>query len=402
MPGTFAYDAGTNTITVTGGTSGSPADFASMYAADQAGGWGVVTNPIPNVFQIACKINFGDGSTSTYFGDSQKVLVIPNGVATGNWNIIWQVKGNTTLRLGTLIDGTKKTTKNGCSIIFLEATYNSCFLILAYSLGATVQFYSLNFLSSTNRQYIQIQPCAVGSRIWNCLLSNLISLYNISSNNDIKNVTIQAANYGLLNVSCDCSNIFMTDCLYGIYLGGSGIFNFADLTIINLLSKLLYFSSYTGTAYIINSSVGTINSNQGGTNTGTVYFQKTFNLHVTDKDGNDISGSTVILQDKNGNEVFNTITDANGEIAFNGDDGSDTPNTVTIVELYFENNVATTDDRGPFVLGITKDGYQYYRNVIVIDRKMDLEVALLGAVAAGGVSPTNLGLVPLGIKQAAV
>lgn len=37
MPGTFAYTVATNIVVVTGGTSGSPADFASFVAADRAG-----------------------------------------------------------------------------------------------------------------------------------------------------------------------------------------------------------------------------------------------------------------------------------------------------------------------------------------------------------------------------
>jgi len=37
MPGTFTYTATTNKVVVTGGTSGSPADFASFKAADDAG-----------------------------------------------------------------------------------------------------------------------------------------------------------------------------------------------------------------------------------------------------------------------------------------------------------------------------------------------------------------------------
>lgn len=37
MPGTFAYTKSTNTVVVTGGTSGSPADFASFVTADRAG-----------------------------------------------------------------------------------------------------------------------------------------------------------------------------------------------------------------------------------------------------------------------------------------------------------------------------------------------------------------------------
>ena len=57
-------------------------------------------------------------------------------------------------------------------------------------------------------------------------------------------------------------------------------------------------------------------------------------------------------------------------------------------------------DKNPHTLTITKTGYQDYQEIMTINRKMDLEVALLAP--AGGVSPTSLGLVPLGVKQVGI
>jgi hypothetical protein len=57
-------------------------------------------------------------------------------------------------------------------------------------------------------------------------------------------------------------------------------------------------------------------------------------------------------------------------------------------------------DKNPHTLTITKAGYQDYQESVTINRKMDLEVAL--SAPAGGVSPTSLGLVPLGVKQVAI
>jgi hypothetical protein len=48
MAGTYTYSAGV--LTVTDGTSGSPANMTDMLAADVAGGWGVVINPYPGIF----------------------------------------------------------------------------------------------------------------------------------------------------------------------------------------------------------------------------------------------------------------------------------------------------------------------------------------------------------------
>jgi hypothetical protein len=56
--------------------------------------------------------------------------------------------------------------------------------------------------------------------------------------------------------------------------------------------------------------------------------------------------------------------------------------------------------RTPHTLTITADGYQDYQEVITIDRAMDLEVAMLAAVAAGGgVSPVQPSLLPLGVME---
>jgi hypothetical protein len=54
----------------------------------------------------------------------------------------------------------------------------------------------------------------------------------------------------------------------------------------------------------------------------------------------------------------------------------------------------------PHSLSISKAGYQTYQETVTIDRKMDLEVALLAPKS--GVSPINPGLVPLGVKQVAI
>lgn len=51
----------------------------------------------------------------------------------------------------------------------------------------------------------------------------------------------------------------------------------------------------------------------------------------------------------------------------------------------------------PHTLTITKDGYQDYQDTITVNRKMDMEVALSYVRN----SPTNPGLVPLGVKQVA-
>ena len=73
-------------------------------------------------------------------------------------------------------------------------------------------------------------------------------------------------------------------------------------------------------------------------------------------------------------------------------------NALTHTRYYYSGG-AQSSYKGPWTLTITKAGYQDYQDVITLDRKMDLGVALL--TLKGG-SPTNIGLVPLGIKQVAI
>ena len=91
-------------------------------------------------------------------------------------------------------------------------------------------------------------------------------------------------------------------------------------------------------------------------------------------------------------------TGADGKITFTGQDSSPITNAFTHTRYYYSGG-ALSSYKGPWTLTITKAGYQDYQDVITLDRKMDLEVAML---APNGGSPTNIGLVPLGIKQVAL
>ena len=65
----ITYNAGTNVITVTGYTAGTPCTFLDVWNADQAGGWGVITRQCSHQYCLSAQLDIGDGSTVTYFGD---------------------------------------------------------------------------------------------------------------------------------------------------------------------------------------------------------------------------------------------------------------------------------------------------------------------------------------------
>jgi len=108
---------------------------------------------------------------------------------------------------------------------------------------------------------------------------------------------------------------------------------------------------------------------------GTYY---TFDLHLTNTTGVDIEAATILLETSGSVEIFSVLTAATGKIV--------------------QQSVA---EQSGSELTITKAGYNTYAAVIDVDSNLDLEIAL-STGGGGGVSPTQYGLVPLGVKQGVV
>jgi hypothetical protein len=104
------------------------------------------------------------------------------------------------------------------------------------------------------------------------------------------------------------------------------------------------------------------------TNT-TVYRQYTFDLKVTDKDNNNISGATVTLKNKYGDSIFIVSTAADGTIA-----------TQTVTRGYYNKaNGSDLIDESPHTLTITKAGYQTYVKKFTLTAKITWEIKIAKA-----------------------
>jgi hypothetical protein len=478
MAGSFSYNAGSNTVTVTGGTSGSPADFASFVAADRAGtlnvqdarnitgadgspvaatralrpverlvlggpahtlylvitnwngtdaiirivgtdydgnaqqedidisgngtlytvkryatitstqvtalngtgftytltqaGWGVIWDKGNQQYQLDCKWQVGDGSTSTYFDGSSRSLFfsLSNAYVT-----IWTTKANSTTVFGTVVDEANKVTGMRGQILVSWGPYFS------FNDG-TIYLYGYELYCT----YAQFKSC----RIWNCIVTGTAVIQ--SSSADLFNVifansTLRSEN---VNGAVPVASPFLVGAT--LYCG-----NLVYLTVDNpvIVGSVTCNMTWVTSPYycaVIDANAWFSSITWGGTCTGVLKRQYSFNVHVTDKDGNNISGATVTLKDNGGNTVFSVSTGVDGKIA----------KQIVDRGYYDQAHGSVLQDYGPFTLSITQTGYRDYQDIITLDRKMDLEVALLATAAGGGVSPTNLGLVPLGVKQVAV
>jgi hypothetical protein len=492
MPGTFVYAAATNTVTVTGGTSGSPADFASFVAADRAGTgtsllaawspnsntkaltyqvrpvellallisfavasktaeadyifitgtdwlgaaqtesinvsagngtyvsakrfktitnidcsdnaagggtvwangtvavaqpiWGVIWNKGNRQYQLDAYVYIGDGSTSTYFLTKQEQITISAGWIPNGARVI-RANANATFVSGELVNLAVKSTRNGSSFFNAEAS-NYCQMF--DSTGGVLYFYSTNCGSLAENRIYNI------ARVWNCHFNGGCLPRYSNTTPDIYNLTTTTANcmFQADNAMTPTFNKFMgNSSFYILFILSSGglIARNVDASMATASYGFRTAGAVTQDIVLIDSLLctwGVYDTSSG--HTKDILRQQSVNLHLADIAGVNVSGATVTLKDKDGTQIFSIPTGADGKIA---------EQLVTYIKYDHAASWAA-DTRTPHTLTIAKTGYQNYTDVITIDRKMDLEVALLAL--GGGVSPTTLGLVPLGTKQVAI
>ncbi|MHA1663641.1 MAG: hypothetical protein ACTSVR_10360 [Candidatus Thorarchaeota archaeon] len=89
----------------------------------------------------------------------------------------------------------------------------------------------------------------------------------------------------------------------------------------------------------------------------------TFNLKVTDKEGNAIEDAEVIIRDKDGNVVFDDFTDGNGEV------------TTEITYAEFSESKGRIL-KSPHTLIVSKDSYEEYTTIFTANRTITWSIAL--------------------------
>jgi len=104
-------------------------------------------------------------------------------------------------------------------------------------------------------------------------------------------------------------------------------------------------------------------------------FKNSVNIKVLDENNNGIENATVVMTDKNGDEVFSTTTDSNGAITeqfliratmtHTPGSGSGTGDDYT-----------TTVDFNPFTVTVSKSGYKLHEGVHSISDKVDWQIVL--------------------------
>jgi hypothetical protein len=165
--------------------------------------------------------------------------------------------------------------------------------------------------------------------------------------------TIKGVKY--IDSSTSNRTLVNSDTYGGTYTGRPG------LRLINLDAS----ESGTGLRYAITNYVF-----HEATNTSPIsYVAFSLNLNVTDESGNAISGATVVLKDKDDNQIFSTTTDANGAITEQTVDILKAQNDVNNNTKYFYLDTPTVDWTYyyPYTLTVSKSGYETYTDTLLKD-----------------------------------
>jgi hypothetical protein len=141
---------------------------------------------------------------------------------------------------------------------------------------------------------------------------------------------------------------------------------------------------------------------------GSLTFKYSIQIRVSDKLDNVIVGASVVIKNAAGTEVASGVTDANG--IYNAGYLTDRVLRPTMQLVGISSRTPAHEDTliaagdltrvtsNPHTIIITQVGYQDYEDVITINRKMNLEIAL----SRLNILPTSPGLLPLGVMEMVV
>ena len=393
----ITYNAGSNTITVTGGTLGSPITPEDIYQADQAGGpWGVVSKivvgntissqDIECIYIIDANFVLGDaGGTTTWYDSSQQMVIYRGDTQP----IVYQYASNCHWISGEL-GATGRGKKGGIIVGCISTVDYDNWMVLngevkwygAVYVGATsssggggpysthirwdnscdatlkdvkfVGIWRMRVYGTVNLEDIEVIPADYSSFSF-----EFYSAY-ITVNRLRIAATYTTHYFYALNQTITYRDLYMPE-------GTVGISNWAGshktLTLVDPMAAAFFVGHH------------------GGCPSADLLLKYRFNLKVTDRDGSPIVGALVTLTDATGAVTYSGATDGVGEIPEQELShvmyGSDY--LVSGYNVQYTIPPDTPDhqtDYSPYTLQIEKSGYRTYLGEFDIDEPKAMTISL--------------------------
>lgn len=364
---TVAYNAGTDTITVTDGTEGTPITFQDIKDADDGGGWGQTSKQNGNQYFLECNLSIGNASTTTWFASEREQIKIEG---------TFLVTVAATCRIGDWVDSHSI---NGSYWKFNKEYTGTTY----YYLRGTFQVYG-SILDARMQN-------GVTPRIYLRMPSGSNTEYRESQLNNFRGFMVEEAD-------CLVDQVILRNCPFGYYMKkapavpwtapycGGGLVYFAHLTETATLYNVVLFNIGAYAYSLVGANVaghlitvdpdnrdegalGLVSIEDISSEDAEITLKYTFNLKVVNTAETAINGAAVKMWDTHDTLQVDTTTNASG--------------VITQQELPWKNWKGTSETEtayNPYVLEISMAGYETYRGTITMDQPWGLHIVLKDAI----------------------
>lgn len=349
------YSGVTNVITF---DQNSTDLFEDIYNADVAGGWNVFNKCTASGTASSCYCSHAkiliDGLHT--IADTNCSITFIDGIVGAGESLLASNNSSSNVTFGSLDDAVNYYTSDGVVFISNEQSnghrlcdgwisYYSC--VFKCPFGSSAQVY--NIVDGYNCTFQEGSfPYSVRGFLYNCSVSNSAG-YGI----------------GLPRTGSTYSQVRLTNCSNGIYLNQSLTFNdssFYNCTHqfypIELHDTVTFLNPYSDTAW---SFVW------GGGSTGTVTFSYTYDLTVTDYDGNPVIGADVYLIGLTSGTIASLTTSLIGTI---------TQQQIDISDYNLANGNTAINVENPLIIRIEAPGFEYYTGQFTLNQAIVHDIAL--------------------------
>lgn len=371
--GDITYNASDRIITVTGFSESDPCSFWDVWNASNVEGWDVVLKQgLKQYWVNDTEIDIGDGSIETWFADENVQVEFYYPADSWQWAPMW-VYANGHLRLGKVLDVSKRTSSNGVQMIL---TGEVVLTGAPMTLGGMddLEIYSSSLIANLSNSGFGGEVWQGYSgifRVWNTILENFDICPSDYSEADLYNLYIfdnplSSALY------LSWSPMFLQDVRLSstynfIYFCKNGT-TIKNVYGRNSIAESLFcvVADPPNSYYLINPDFDNWTIWWQGSGSASVYRQYEFTLTVTNSSNQPIETANVTLYNNQG-KVGSWLTDSNGEIS---------TQTLTM-GFYNETGGNTIYNYNPYNLTITKTGYQTYTKNFTLTEKTKWEIATL-------------------------
>jgi len=306
----ITYNPDTNTITIVGTKDGQPYTFEDIYQADVNNGWNKFTKLSEGVYKTTAKLQFGDGSTETWFEEKGTTLVIEN-TASKDWDAVVMFKANCKAQFGeyALVNG-EKVVYNGVTFVLSEFNYSDAGISL-YE-GCDVKFYACRLHITKNSKRWRFGNYAkefiggvitcyvtgfVNATIENVLVTGIYGHFSGIRNTVVNNVVF-ISKMGYCVYSGNTSQQY-TNCTFTTTGSLASISNLQQPNIIKFINCKA--NKWSVSWYLAEGSVS-----------GELHRIYAVRFKVTDVNGNPLMSRIVKVYNRNGDLVAELQTDENG------------------------------------------------------------------------------------------